>query len=145
MKMKACKSSCPVNLSLESFGDKWSLLIIRDLMFEGKRSFRELLSSDEGIASNILSDRLSKLEVLGIIHKADDPSHKQKNIYVLTEAGIDLMPVLISLVEWSVNHNDINPDEKAMIETVLKERKTKQEELRNVLLEEYNTIKNGTQ
>ena len=79
--MENHRSGCPVNLMLEVFGDKWSLIIIRDIMFQGKRYFRELLQSEEGIASNILSDRLAMLEREGIVSKTDDPAHKQKNIY----------------------------------------------------------------
>ena len=79
------RSQCPINLSLEVFGDKWSLVIIRDMMFGGKRYFRELLQSEEKIASNILTDRLAMLEKEGIISKADDPDHKLKFIYSLTK------------------------------------------------------------
>jgi len=76
---------------VEVFGDKWSLLILRDIMFEGKRHFRELLQSEEKIASNILTDRLAMLEREGIISKGEDPDHKQKFIYSLTSRGIDLL------------------------------------------------------
>lgn len=77
------RSGCPINLSLEVFGDKWSLLIIRDMIFGGKRHFRELLRSQEGISTNILADRLKTLVEIGMLTKADDPSHKQKAIYSL--------------------------------------------------------------
>jgi DNA-binding HxlR family transcriptional regulator len=91
------RSGCPINLSLEVFGDKWSLLILRDMMFGGKRHFRELLRSEEGISSNILADRLRKLLGEGMITRADDPSHKQKAIYSLTEKSIALVPVFAHL------------------------------------------------
>jgi len=81
------KSNCPINLSLEIIGDKWTLIIIRDIMMVGKRSFRELLKSDERIATNILSNRLLMLQEKGIISKKKDISHKQKNIYSLTKNG----------------------------------------------------------
>ena len=87
------RSGCQIKLSLEVFGDRWSLLILRDTMFSGKRHFRELLKSEEGIASNILADRLRKLLGEGMITRADDPSHKQKAIYSLTEKSIALVPV----------------------------------------------------
>ncbi len=93
---------------LEVFGDKWSLIIIRDIMFEGKRYFRELLKSEEKIASNILTDRLAMLEREGIISKADDPSHKQKNIYSLTEKGIDLLPIMVEIGGWSIKHTPVD-------------------------------------
>jgi DNA-binding HxlR family transcriptional regulator len=98
------RSACPINLSLEAFGDKWTLLIIRDMMFGGRRHFRELLQADEGIASNILADRLNKLVAEGIVTKAEDPTHKQKAIYSLTEKGIDLLPIFVTMGTWGRKH-----------------------------------------
>ena len=94
------RSGCPINLSLEVFGDKWSLLIIRDMIFGGKRHFRELLRSQEGISSNILADRLKMLVEQGMLTKADDPTHKQKAIYSLTEMTIALEPIMAQLGAW---------------------------------------------
>jgi DNA-binding HxlR family transcriptional regulator len=95
------RSGCPINLMLELLGDKWSLMIIRDMIFGNRRHFRELLqNSEEGIASNILADRLKSMLEQGIITKADDPSHKQKVIYSLTERGIELLPVLVQMAGW---------------------------------------------
>jgi DNA-binding HxlR family transcriptional regulator len=95
------RSGCPINLTLEVVGDKWSLLIIRDMIFGNRRHFRELLlQSEEGIASNILADRLKTLLEQGIITKADDPSHKQKAVYSLTEQGIELLPILAQMAGW---------------------------------------------
>src|SRR6266545_951786 len=98
---EAHRSGCPINLSLEVFGDKWSLLILRDMIFGGRRHFRELLSgSQEGIASNILANRLKALVEQGMLTKRDDTSHKQKVIYSLTEPAIELVPVLAQLGSW---------------------------------------------
>ena len=95
------RSGCPINLTLEVVGDKWSLLVIRDMIFGNRRHFRELLTrSEEGIASNILADRLKRLVEQGIISKADDPTHKQKNVYSLTDKGIALLPVLAQMSAW---------------------------------------------
>ncbi len=94
------RSGCPINLSLEVFGDKWSLLILRDMTFGGKRHFRELLRSEEGISSNILADRLKMLVEKGILTKTDDPTHKQKAIYSLTEMSIELVPIFAHLGAW---------------------------------------------
>jgi DNA-binding HxlR family transcriptional regulator len=95
------RSGCPINLTLEVVGDKWSLLIIRDMIFGNRRHFRELLTrSEEGIASNILADRLKRLLEENILTRADDPSHKQKAIYSLTEKGIELLPVLAQMASW---------------------------------------------
>jgi DNA-binding HxlR family transcriptional regulator len=94
-------SGCPINLTLEVVGDKWSLLVIRDMIFGNRRHFRELLTkSEEGISSNILADRLKTLVEQGIITKADDPTHKQKAVYSLTEQGIELLPVLAQMAGW---------------------------------------------
>ena len=99
------RSGCPINLTLEVVGDKWSLLIIRDMMFGNRRHFRELLTkSDEGISSNILADRLKTLLDQGIVTWADDPSHKQKGIYSLTEQGIELLPMLAQMAAWGFKY-----------------------------------------
>jgi DNA-binding HxlR family transcriptional regulator len=88
------RSGCPINLTLEVVGDKWSLLLLRDMIFGNRRHFRELLTrSEEGISSNILADRLKTLVEEGIMTKRDDPTHRQKGVYSLTEKGIELLPV----------------------------------------------------
>ena len=95
------RSECVINLTVEIFGDQWSLLVIRDIIFMNRRHFRELLTkSVEGIASNILADRLQRLVQQGIIVKSQDASHKQKAIYSLTERGIELLPLLMEIVSW---------------------------------------------
>ena len=104
---KTIRSGCPVSLGLDIFGDKWTLLIVRDLMFSGKRHFRELLASNEGISSNILADRLKMLLAEGIIRKAEDPSHAQKVVYSLTEKGVALLPILLQISEWSYQYRPV--------------------------------------
>ena len=95
------RSGCPINLSLEVIGDKWSLIVIRDIVFGDRRHFRELLTrSEEGISSNILADRLKTLVEEGILTRSDDPTHKQKGIYSLTEKGIALLPAIAELAFW---------------------------------------------
>ena len=97
----AHRSGCPINLTLEILGDRWSLIVLRDMMFGNRRHFRELLTkSEEGIASNILADRLRRLVNEGLVTKADDPSHKQKALYSLTEMGIALVPVFAAMGAW---------------------------------------------
>ena len=98
------KSGCPINLSLELLGDRWTLLIIRDLIFAGKKHFREFLQSDEGISSRTLAERLQTLQDEGILTRRDDPTHGLKTVYRLTEAGIDLLPVLATLGAWGSKH-----------------------------------------
>ena len=98
------RSGCPLNASVEILGDRWSLLIIRDMMLRGFRSFKEFLESYEKIATNILADRLRKLEAYGIISTARDPSDGRRLIYSLTAKGIDLAPVLTEMVLWAAAH-----------------------------------------
>ncbi|MGX1744807.1 winged helix-turn-helix transcriptional regulator [Bosea sp. NPDC055353] len=98
------RSGCPINLTLEILGDRWSLIVLRDIMFGNRRHFREMLAkSDEGIASNILADRLKRLVENGLLSRRDDASHKQKAIYSLTEMGIALVPVFAAMGEWGRN------------------------------------------
>ena len=98
------RSGCPVSISLERFGDRWSLLIIRDLMVRGFRTFKEFQESGEGIATNILADRLRKLEAGGIISAEAEATDRRKVNYRLTEKGIDLAPVMLELLIWAARH-----------------------------------------
>lgn len=98
------RSGCPVSLSLERFGDRWSLLIIRDLMVYGRRTFREFRRAGEGIATNVLADRLRKLEAAGILEAEADPRDARRVIYRLTEKGMDLAPVLLEIFLWGARH-----------------------------------------
>jgi len=98
------RSGCPVNMCLEVFGDRWSLLIVRDLMVRGYRTFKEFQGSGEGIASNILSDRLQKLEHSGILTREPEEADGRKINYRLTQKGIDLAPILLDLLIWGARH-----------------------------------------
>ncbi len=100
------RSGCPLNASVEMLGDRWSLLIIRDMMLGGARSYKTFLECYEGIATNILADRLRKLVAYGIITTEPDPSDGRKVIYVLTQKGIDLAPVLMEMVLWAAAHEE---------------------------------------
>ncbi|MCU1315839.1 MAG: putative transcriptional regulator [Candidatus Acidoferrum typicum] len=100
------RSGCPLNASVEILGDRWSLLIIRDMMLRGFRSYKEFLESYERIATNILADRLRKLVAHGIITTERDPSDGRKLIYLLTLKGMDLAPVLTEMVLWAAGHED---------------------------------------
>ncbi len=119
-KDKALKSNCPQYLGLDVFGDKWTLLIIRDLMIENKRHFREFLQSKEKIASNILTNRLNALEKEGIIVKKEDPSHKQKIIYSLTQKGVDLYPIMMEIARWSIKHKPVDKKDAQKANKILK-------------------------
>jgi DNA-binding HxlR family transcriptional regulator len=105
------RSGCPINLTLETLGDRWSLIVIRDIMFGNRRHYRELLnSSEEGIASNILADRLKRLVEAGLLSKRPDPTHRQKGIYSLTEPAIELVPLLVQMGAWGRRHTPVSED-----------------------------------
>lgn len=117
------KSDCPINFALEIFGDKWSLLIIRDLMFKGKKTYGEFFLSEEKIATNILADRLIMLEEAGLIKSKKDKENKSKFNYTLTEKGIDLVPVIIEIVKWSAKHDKKTAAPKEFVDRVKNDRK----------------------
>ena len=100
------RSECPLNASVEMLGDRWSLLIIRDMMLRGSRTYKDFLDCYEGIATNILADRLRKLVANGIVATAPDPADGRKQTYLLTPKGIDLAPVLTEMVLWAAAHED---------------------------------------
>ena|ERR1700761_4081086 len=111
--MESHRSYCPVNLLVEVVGDKWSLLILRDIIFYKRRHFNELLrQSEEKIASNILMDRLNMFEKEGLVTKGKNPNdvHKQKVTYSLTEKSIDLLPVLVSAIGWSLKYEPVDQE-----------------------------------
>jgi DNA-binding HxlR family transcriptional regulator len=94
-----------VNYGVEMFGDRWSLLIIRDIVFAGKKTYGQFLKSEEGIATNILASRLAFLEEQGILSKAPNPDDKRKDFYTLTEKGLDLIPIVLDIVVWSAKYD----------------------------------------
>ena len=100
------RSGCPINISLEIFGDRWSLLVVRDLVFSTRRTFTEFAEAGEGVASNVLADRLQRLEEHGIIDRRPDPTDGRKVRYGLTEKGLDLTPVLIEMILWAGRYEE---------------------------------------
>jgi DNA-binding HxlR family transcriptional regulator len=114
------RSGCPLNASVETLGDRWSLLIIRDMMLRGFRTYKEFLESFEGIATNILADRLRKLEAHGIITTERDPSDGRRLFYLLTEKGIDLAPVLTEMVLWAARHEET--ENQALVRQMKKDK-----------------------
>jgi DNA-binding HxlR family transcriptional regulator len=98
------RSGCPISIALETLGDTWSLLVVRDLMFKGQETFKDFLQAEEGIASNILADRLQRLEAAGIVNKQADARDRRRFVYRLTQKGIGLAPVMVELVLWSARH-----------------------------------------
>lgn len=124
------RSDCPISYALDFFGDKWTFLVIRDLAFEGKKFYSDFLNSKEGIATNILSNRLKKLEENGVIKSAIYPEKKSKKVYSLTPKGKDLIPVLIEMILWSAKYDPtlavppaflekLKKDKEGVIETIM--------------------------
>lgn len=105
MKRVKRRSSCPISFALDIFGDKWTLLIVRDLMFKNKMHYGDFLKSEEKIATNILADRLNVLERTGIVKKIRDSKNKTRYIYSLTKKGINTMPMLVEIVLWSAKYD----------------------------------------
>jgi len=131
--MKKPKSFCPQNLALETIGDRWTLLIIRDMMLNNKRYFREFLQSKEKIASNILSNRLKFLEEEGIIYRQGDSKHKQKIRYSLTNKGIDLFPILVENARWSLKYKPVDKEDAINAQKIIKGGQDKIQSIMNKL------------
>ena len=116
------RSDCPISCSLEIWGDKWSLLIIRDLMFAKQCTYGDFLKASEGIATNILAARLQVLEENKIIEKLDHPDSKAKVLYRLTRKGIDLLPIILEINLWAEKYFSIPAERKAMLKDVRKDK-----------------------
>jgi DNA-binding HxlR family transcriptional regulator len=113
MKRANGKSHCPINFGLETFGDPWSLLIVRDIVYFGKHTFKEFLASEEAIAPSVLSARLTQLEAAGILVGSPDPADRRRVAYTLTETGLGLIPVMLEIAAWSAR---VDPETEAPIE-----------------------------
>ena len=105
MKGKKLRSHCPINFCLEAFGDKWTLLVLRDMVFRGKSTYGEFLKSEEGFATNILAARLEHLESEGILEKIADPEDARRSKFLMTEKGLDLVPILFEMMVWSEKYD----------------------------------------
>ena len=125
------RSECPIAFGLDFFGDKWSLLIVRDIAMYGRHYYGEFEGAGEGIATNILASRLKKLTQDGIIEKIRDPEHGSKRIYRLTEKGIDLLPVIVEIIIWSAKHDPESPVSKAYVRRATRDRESLLDEMRS--------------
>ncbi len=130
------KSDCPINFALEIFGDRWTFLIVRDLMFKGKHYYGEFLQSEEKIATNILAGRLSLLEKSEIVIKSSDQSHKQKVIYRLSQKGIDLLPILVDVIMWSAKYDKNSAVDVKFVRSVKRDRDSLIKEISSRLVDE---------
>jgi DNA-binding HxlR family transcriptional regulator len=101
---------CPISFAMNMLGDRWSLLIIRDMMLFGRRRYSEFLASSEGISTNILAARLKQMQQLDLVEKFSDPSNRKASVYLLTDKGLRLFPVLLEVIRWGQQH-----DERSMI------------------------------
>lgn len=136
--MENHRSFSPVNLTVEAIGDKWALLILRDVIFENKQYFKELLSSAERVASNILSKRLLKLEADGLLIKQINPANKYKTRYRLTQKSIDLLPLIVESMAWSLKYEPVDTDRyRSAVQIALNE--DAREELRKQLIKDHLT------
>jgi len=135
--IKQARSHCPINYALEIFGDKWTLLIVRDIVYSGKKTHGEFLKSDEHIATNILADRLKHLECQGITTKTIDPNDKRREIFALTEKGLALIPLLLDLQSWSNLFGPEDINRSALFEAALERDRKK------VLAQAVDCVRNG--
>jgi DNA-binding HxlR family transcriptional regulator len=114
MRKRHRKSDCPVHFALEVFGDAWTLLVIRDLMFKGRTTYGDFLRAEEGIATNVLADRLARLEEDGVI-EGRSGSGRRSDGYRLTKKGIDLLPILLEIIAWSAKHDPKTAADRAFV------------------------------
>ena len=136
MKRANGKSHCPINYGLEVFGDPWSLLIVRDIVYFGKHTFKEFLASEEAIAPSVLSARLTSLEAAGILVSSPDPADRRRVSYRLTEIGLRLIPILLEIANWSAR---VDPETQAPIEWIETVARNKPEMLELIT----DTVRNG--
>lgn len=135
--LKPCKkraTGCPIAFALDTFGDRWSLLVVRDLMMRGRKTYGEFLDSGEKIATNILADRLKHLEAVGIVGKSQDPENRRRNIYSLTEKGVDLAPLILELVLWSAKYDPESTTPKDVVDRIRDDREGFVAEIRSRLI-----------
>ena len=134
------RSECPVSCLLEFLGDKWSLLIIRDMVFFQKKTFKDFFSSNEKIASNILTSRLKSLEKIGIISKNSALNNKKTNIYKLTDSGLSLIPILLEMKVWSENNIEFHKKRSEPSSLSIKNKQKNIEEIKSKYLRSFNNI-----
>lgn len=119
---KKRQTGCPVAFGLDTFGDRWSLLVIREIMLRGKKTYSEFMEMEESIATNILIDRLKHLEAEGIVDKSRDPENRRSYIYTLTKKGRDLAPIILEIIIWSGAHDDRDFALTTVLEKITKDR-----------------------
>ena len=126
-------TECPIAFALDVFGDRWSLLIVRDILFKRRRTYQDFLEAGEGIATNVLADRLKKLQMAGILTKKRGTADARTFEYELTARGLDLLPVLLEMLRWSAIHDPDTPLTKAFARSIEDDRAS----VAAKMLEEY--------
>jgi DNA-binding HxlR family transcriptional regulator len=134
MKRTARRSDCPINFALQSFGDAWSLLVIRDLMFTERRTYSDFLNAEERIATNVLADRLKLLQSQGIVRKDGEGRGAS---YALTEKGLDLLPAMLELISWSARYDARTAAPPAFVARIRSSRNALTGELSRTLRKQY--------
>ena len=124
------RSGCPIAYSLDLFGDRWTLLILRDMALGGRRYYRDFMEAGEGIATNVLAERLDRLERAGLVDKRRDPEDGKRNIYALTEKGLDTLPILLEMIAWGAAHDPESAAPATFTERVQRDREGLLAELR---------------
>ena len=119
---KKRNTGCPVAFALDTFGDRWSLLVIRDMILKGHKAYGEFLAASEGIATNVLADRLRELEAEGIIGRSRDPKNHRKINYTLTAKGCDLVPVILEMIRWSAKYDPNTTARKEILKRIEQDR-----------------------
>lgn len=133
---KTFRCNCPVTSALDIVGDKWTLVIIKQMLLEYKTTFKDFYDSDEAIAPNILSERLKKMQSIGLIDKLKHPTNRKTNIYILTEKGLTLTPIVIELALWA--HNNITPMNQDVLKDLSVELNDKNK-LHDLIINKYVT------
>lgn len=131
------RSHCPINFTIEHFGDKWSLLIIRDLMFKGKRHYNEFLEAGEKVSTSVLGERLKRLEENGIISKGEDSVKKSRIRYSLTKKGIDLLPLMLEMIIWGGEKDILTESPKEFMEQATNNKQALLKQIRDVLIKDH--------
>lgn len=128
---KSIRSHCPIAFALDIFGDKWTLLIIRDLIFRGKSNYQDFAGAEEGISTNILADRLERLKLEGLIRSSPDPDNARKIVYSPTPKALDLIPIILEIVEWSSKYDPKTEVPKEFLTLLKKDRKALARQIRS--------------
>jgi DNA-binding HxlR family transcriptional regulator len=120
--LSSCRSHCPISYALDFVGDRWTLIVLRDLILGRKRYFREFLGSQEGIATNILTARLKQLEAAGLVTRTADPKHPRRGVYTPTDKALDLLPTLVELVRWGAKYDPKSDAPVRIVRGIAKDR-----------------------